>query len=335
MDASEYNLYKIDGELARTFPNVPRATALCDVRNFEAVRRVFLAHRPNLVLHAAALKHVPLLEDHASEAVLTNVVGTRNVARAASEAEVEVMTLVSTDKAVNPTNVMGCTKRWAEIICQSSDAQRRKGLTKTRYVCVRFGNVLDSAGSVVPLFREQIARGGPLTVTHAEVTRFFMTIPEACELILSATAATRLTRPESSQVYVLDMGEPVKIMSLAERMIQLHGLRPGHDIEIRVTGLRPGEKLYEELAHEAEELMPAPISRAHLAKARAPEMRLVEKAYAELVEVVDGGSRDDIVHALRKLVPEFSADGSSAEDLPEPSEPPQGEDDDEWLNSAA
>lgn len=309
---SEFNLYQIDGELARAFPRIPRVTALCDVRDIDALRRVFVAHRPNIVLHAAALKHVPMLESHPDQAVLTNILGTLNVARLAREHDVEVMTLVSTDKAVNPTNVMGCTKRWAEIICQAFDAEREANGSRTRFVCVRFGNVLDSAGSVVPLFRKQIAEGGPVTVTHSAVTRYFMTIPEACELILAATGATREFERRHSQVYVLDMGEPIRIFSLAERMIQLHGLRPHEDIKIAITGLRKGEKLFEELAHDEEDLSPAPFPKANLARSRAPAWPLVAKAIEGLLAAARQGDHADIVANLRSLAPEFVADGTPA-----------------------
>lgn len=302
----EFNLYQIDMEMAQRFPHVRRVTALCDVRDHAAMAGIFARQRPQIVLHAAALKHVPLMEAHLDQAILTNITGTYNVATLARDHGAELVTLVSTDKAVNPSSVMGCTKRWAEIICQSLDEARVRDGTATRFASVRFGNVLDSAGSVVPLFRQQISAGGPVTVTHRDVTRFFMTIPEACELILVATAATAQTRPEASPVYVLDMGEPVRIADLAERMIQLHGLRPHDDIAIEYVGLRPGEKLYEELAHAAEDLMPAPFPKASLARARTCSIEVLDDALARVVASARHGDAYDMTEALRTLVPEYA-----------------------------
>ena len=248
---------------------------------------------------------MPLLEQHCDQAVLTNVLGTLNLARLALENAVAQFTLVSTDKAVNPTNAMGCTKRWAEMVCQSHDAEAARMGAVTRFACVRFGNVLGSAGSVVPLFREQIAKGGPITITDAAMTRYFMTIPEACELILAATAATLASSEREPRVFVLDMGEPVSIVSLAERMVQLHGKRPYKDIAINFTGLRPGEKLYEELAHPDENLVPAKFSRASLADVRTPAFDTVEQASQLLIKAALAGDQKATKSALRSLVPEY------------------------------
>lgn len=304
LEFSEFNLYEVDHELAERFPHVPRATALCDIRQYDAVERVFLEHRPTIVLHAAALKHVPLLESHVSEAVLTNVLGTLNLAKLALEYDIKQFTLVSTDKAVNPTNAMGCTKRWAEMICQSINVEAEKLGKSTRFACVRFGNVLGSAGSVVPLFRRQIAQGGPITVTDPEITRYFMTIPEACELILTATATTMASAGRDSRVFVLDMGQPVRILDLAERMAQLHGLRPHIDIAISITGLRAGEKLHEELAHPDENLVPASFPRASLANARAPDFDVVARQAGILVAAAKSGKAAAVRDVLVSLVPE-------------------------------
>lgn len=304
LESCEFNLYQIDMQLSQRFPHVNRVTALCDIRDRQAMEAIFARHRPQIVLHAAALKHVPLMETHLDQAILTNIMGTHNVATLARDYGAEIVTLVSTDKAVNPSSVMGCTKRWAEIVCQSLDAAR--GNTMPRYACVRFGNVLDSAGSVVPLFRQQIAAGGPVTVTHRDVTRYFMTIPEACALILAATAATGEARLEASAVYVLDMGAPIRIADLAERMIQLHGLRPHDDIPVKFVGLRPGEKLYEELAHSAEDLVPAPFAKASLAKARTCSLDMLDVALERVIASARSGDEAEMELALQSLVPEYA-----------------------------
>jgi FlaA1/EpsC-like NDP-sugar epimerase len=243
-DNSEYNLYRIDMELRDTYPQVEIETGLLDVTDAVAVRGLFERERPQVVFHAAAYKHVPMLEHQLRPAIRNNVLGTEVVARAADAFECKEFVLISTDKAVNPTNIMGMTKGVSEILCQALGGQ-----SQTRFETVRFGNVLDSAGSVVPLFRSQIERGGPLTVTHPEIERFFMTIPEACQLIMQAAAIGR-----GGEIFVLDMGEPVKIAYLAEQMIRLSGRVPGEDIAIEYIGLRPGEKLYEELFYESEDL---------------------------------------------------------------------------------
>lgn len=305
VEFSEFNLYQIEHELSARFPSVPHATALCDIRQRDALEAVFAQHRPELVLHAAALKHVPLLESHPDEAVRTNVRGTLNLAELALAHGVQQFTLVSTDKAVNPTNAMGCTKRWAEMICQSMDRRADTEGKATRFACVRFGNVLGSAGSVVPLFQKQIAEGGPLTVTDRNITRYFMTIPEACELILAATATTMAADERESRVFVLDMGEPVKILDMAERMIQLSGLRPYHDIDIKITGLRQGEKLHEELAHPDEHLTPAAFAGASLAEARSPEFAVVADGVAALMAQAEVRDHAAIRAALKSLVPEY------------------------------
>lgn len=250
LDHAETPLFAIDHELSgrRT---APVRAVLADVRDRRRMAELFGTLRPELVFHAAALKHVPMVERHPREGVLTNVIGTRNVADAAMAAGCALMVLISTDKAVRPTSVMGATKRLAEFYCQMRDLEAAKEGRGTRFVTVRFGNVLGSNGSVVPLFREQIARGGPVTVTHAEVVRYFMTIPEAVQLVLHASAfASR--DPEPGGIFVLDMGKPVRVLDLAEKMIRLAGLVPYHDVEIVFTGLRPGEKLREELFDEGE-----------------------------------------------------------------------------------
>lgn len=248
LDNSEFGLFKIDQEIGDRWPTLSRHEYLHDVRNKTLLNDCFEDVRPDVVFHAAALKHVPLMERHPCESVLTNVVGTWNVAEAANAAGVKHMVFISTDKAVDPPNVMGATKRLAEAVVRA----QQTGAGDTRFSVVRFGNVLGSAGSVVPTFRAQIERGGPVTVTHPDIERYFMTIPEAVQLVLHATAHSARQPDAPLGVFVLDMGKPVKIMDLARQLIELSGKTPGRDIEIEVTGLRPGEKLFEELVDSSE-----------------------------------------------------------------------------------
>ncbi|WP_395673742.1 polysaccharide biosynthesis protein [Phenylobacterium sp.] len=245
LDYSEPSLFQIDREIAEAFPHVTRAPVLCDVRNAARLAAVFEAEKPDLVFHAAALKHVPLVERHPSEGVLTNLIGTRNVAEASRACGAAQMVLISTDKAVDPTNVMGATKRLAESLVQAQHASAEG----TRFSAVRFGNVLGSAGSVVPIFRSQIERGGPVTITHPDMERFFMTIPEAAQLVLHATATRADGDEPDARLFVLEMGAPVRIMDLARQMIALSGRQ---DVDIKITGLRAGEKLTEALLDQRE-----------------------------------------------------------------------------------
>jgi FlaA1/EpsC-like NDP-sugar epimerase len=294
-DQCEFNLYKIDAELSRLYPQLNRLALLGDVADALAVENVFQQHHPEIIFHAAAYKHVPLLESQVREAVHNNLIGTKIVAEAAIGSGAERFVLISTDKAVNPTNVMGATKRAAEILCQNLDQT-----STTRFTTVRFGNVLDSAGSVVPLFREQIKAGGPVTVTHPDITRYFMTIPEACQLIMQAEAVGR-----GGEVFVLDMGEPVKIAYLAEQMIRLSGKVPGQDIAIEFVGLRPGEKLYEELFHEQEPLLETGFEKLRLAKARIYDNDVWSQNILALDEACRTQQPQTILSILRRLVPEF------------------------------
>ncbi len=247
-DSSEFHLYLLDMELRERHPDLRIVTRIVDVRDNARVSKLFEEVRPEVVFHAAALKHVPLVESNPLEGIKTNLLGTRNVADAALESGASTFVMISTDKAVNPTNIMGATKRAAEAYCQALDVVSEK----TRFKTVRFGNVLGSNGSVVPQFQEQIAYGGPVTVTHPDMVRFFMTIPEAVRLVLHASAHALARQSDRGKIMVLDMGEPVRIAYLAERMIQLAGYKPHTDIEIVFTGLRPGEKLYEELFDPSE-----------------------------------------------------------------------------------
>jgi len=298
LDQCEYNLYKIDADLRRQFPGLQSLAVLGDVADRLSVEQLIQSQQPDIIFHAAAYKHVPLLEGQVREAVHNNLIGTRIVAEAALAAGVERFVLISTDKAVNPTNVMGATKRAAEILCQNLDKTQN-----TRFTTVRFGNVLDSAGSVVPLFRQQIQAGGPVTVTHADITRYFMTIPEACQLIMQAE-----TVGEGGEVFVLDMGEPVKITYLAEQMIRLSGKVPGQDIAIEIVGLRPGEKLYEELFHDEEALQKTGYEKLRLAKARLYDSNLWSQQIDELAHACQTRDQQQILKLLKALVPEFKAE---------------------------
>jgi O-antigen biosynthesis protein WbqV len=300
LDNSEYALYQIDLEFARLAPAVARRAVLLDVRDRARVRALFAETRPEIVFHAAALKHVPLVEANAAEGAAVNLSGTVNVADAARAAGGGAMVLISTDKAVNPASVMGATKRAAEMYCQALDLEGRSG---TRFVTVRFGNVLGSTGSVVPLFQDQLARGGPLTVTHPEMARYFMTVREAVELVIEAAAAGHAAH--EGKLFVLDMGEPVKIVDLARQMIRLAGLRPDQDIPIVFTGIRPGEKLYEELFHGAEPLAPSGLAGIFVAAPRPGDRAALEDGIAAVARAAENGDDQAVRDALRRLVPEY------------------------------
>lgn len=305
-EQSEHALYQIDMELAERAPAVPRIAHLGDVRNAEAVDLVFGQYHPDIVLHAAAYKHVPLVEANFGEGVLTNAIGTQIIANACRRHHVSVMVMISTDKAVNPTNVMGATKRVAEMVCQSLDLDRSAaGNAGTQFVTVRFGNVLGSSGSVVPLFQRQLGNGGPLTVTHPDVTRFFMTTREAVELILQAAAMPRDGLHAEGKIFVLDMGEPVRIQDLARQMIRLAGKRPDTDIKIVFTGLRPGEKLYEEVLHQDENLVKTPEEGVLLGAPRVIDRAELEQLLVQLSEAAAKRDNAAILALLKSLVPEF------------------------------
>lgn len=305
-DASEFNLYSIDLEIGERAPGLERAAVLVDVRDRARVHAVMAAERPDVVFHAAALKHVPIVEAHPLEGLLTNVVGTRNVADAAIACGVGEMVLISTDKAVNPPNVMGASKRLAESYCQARDVDCRANGAGTRFATVRFGNVLGSTGSVVPLFQRQLAAGGPITVTHPEVTRYFMTIPEAVALVLQAAGLAASGRFAGGEIMVLDMGQPVRIADLARQMIRLAGLQPDRDVRVAFVGLRPGEKLYEELFHTAEELKPTEVPGVLIAMPRIAGLADLLAALDRLEQAARSGSRGAALAELRHLVPEFS-----------------------------
>ncbi len=300
---AEFNLYRIDGELGRRHAEVPRTAVLGDVRDRARLDAVFAAARPEVVFHAAAFKHVPMVEANPGEGVLTNVAGTRNLADACRAAGVRAMVMISTDKAVNPTSVMGATKRIAELYCQAQGARLdREG---TRFVTVRFGNVLDSTGSVVPLFRRQIAEGGPVTVTHPEMTRFFMTVREAVELVLQASALDHGKAGRGGEIFVLDMGEPVRIADLARQMIRLAGLRPDEDIKIVYSGIRPGEKLHEELFHAGETRAPTAGAGVMIARSVPPDLAALLPRIDALEAAARAGRDADLAALIQEIVPEY------------------------------
>jgi FlaA1/EpsC-like NDP-sugar epimerase len=295
LDLSEYNLYRVDQELRGEFPDLVFQPVLGDCGDASTCERVMAEARPDIVFHAAAFKHVPLLQGQLREALRNNVLATQTLALACVRHQVECFALISTDKAVNPANVMGASKRLAEMVCLSLASG-----ASTRFITVRFGNVLDSAGSVVPLFREQIMAGGPVTVTHPEVTRYFMTIPEACQLILQAVALG-----QGGEVFALDMGEPVRIRDLAEQMIKLAGKQPERDIPIVFTGLRPGEKLFEELFHDHEAYLATTHPKIMQAGARAVPPQL-DQALQQIRQAVQRYDEAALGRLLHELVPEYA-----------------------------
>jgi FlaA1/EpsC-like NDP-sugar epimerase len=305
-DISEHFLYSIDLELTEKHPEIEFVARICDVRDKGRVTAIFEEFRPDVVFHAAALKHVPLVEENALEAVKTNIIGTKNCADAALAFGSSIFVMISTDKAVNPTNVMGATKRAAEAYCQSLDIKSER----TRFKTVRFGNVLGSNGSVVPRFAAQIAKGGPVTVTHPNIVRYFMTIPEAVTLVLQSSAHGDREAAERGKILVLNMGKPVLIAELAQRMIQLAGLRPGIDIQIEYTGLRPGEKLYEEL-YDPSEVEKGSEDDAYLVVSpRRVEQSVLESSLAEMEEQALNGQGRSALNLLKRIVPEFKPNNS-------------------------
>ena len=308
VDQAESALYDLEYELAGKVPtNVQLIVNVADVSDTRRIAKIFKSHRPDIIFHAAAYKHVPLMENNPYEAIKTNVIGTRILAEMASEVGVEKFVMVSTDKAVNPTNVMGATKRLAEMYTQSMN--QLEGV-KTKFIATRFGNVLGSNGSVIPLFKKQIERGGPVTVTHPEITRYFMTIPEACELVLEAA-----TMGQGGEVFVFDMGESVKIIDLAKKMITLSGLRVDKDIEIRYTGLRPGEKLYEELLNNDENTLPTHHPKILIAEVNTPSYAYMEVATNDLNHLLSSGNNNSIVAKIKEIIPEYKSNNSVFETL--------------------
>lgn len=311
-DNGETALHNLRLELEDKFRDLDFVPVIGDVRYSLRLDYVFRTWHPQVVFHAAAYKHVPLMEENPCEAVLVNVFGTRNVADKCLEYGVEKMVMISTDKAVNPTNVMGCSKRLAEIYVQSLGLAVEKGEVqgKTKFVTTRFGNVLGSNGSVIPRFRDQIAQGGPVTVTHPDICRFFMTIPEACRLVMEAA-----TMSTGNQIFVFDMGEPVKIDLLARRMISLAGFTPGKEIKIEYTGLRPGEKLYEEVLSDKENTLPTFHERIRIAKVREYQYTNADKAVQDLTDLAWRVEILDMVRYMKRIVPEYKSENSKFKEL--------------------
>ena len=310
-DQAETPMHDISLEMKKNCPDADIELFMGDVRNRDRVEEAFVKFRPCYVFHAAAYKHVPMMEINPTEAILANVMGTRNVADLALKYGVYKFVMISTDKAVNPTNVMGCTKRLAEIYCQSLffEASKNPG-KKTQFITTRFGNVLGSNGSVIPLFRKQIAAGGPVTVTHKDIIRYFMTIPEACSLVLEAGCMG-----SGGEIYIFDMGEPVKIYDMARRMISLAGLKPDVDIKIEEIGLRPGEKLYEELLNDKEKTTATVNKKIMIAKVRIYNYKDVCNNIDNIIALASKGDVHGMIFAMKEFVPEYKSQHSKFESI--------------------
>lgn len=311
-DQAESPLHNLQLDLQERFKDQIYHAFIADVKNIERMKVLFNTFKPQVVYHAAAYKHVPMMESHPIEGVHTNVRGTFNVANLSVEYKVQKFVFVSTDKAVNPTNIMGATKRIAEIYVQSlnNNLQNTLGEKGTKFITTRFGNVLGSNGSVIPRFREQIEKGGPVTVTHPEITRYFMTIPEACRLVVEAGCMGN-----GGEIFVFDMGKSVKIVDLAEKMIKLSGYVPYQDIDIKFTGLRPGEKLYEELLNDLENTLPTHHEKIMIAKVRENDYEQVQLQLHELFELLKTQHTVNIVRHMKQMVPEFRSQNSIYEQL--------------------
>lgn len=310
LDQAETPLHSLRLELDSLHKKSELCTLLADIRNNEVLDKIFDTYRPDVVYHAAAYKHVPLMEENPEQAVFTNVMGTKNLADLSQKYNVERFVMVSTDKAVNPSSVMGASKRIAEKYVQSLQFHNSNKALGTKFITTRFGNVLGSNGSIVPLFTEQIAQGGPVTITHAEIIRYFMTIPEACQLVLEAGAMGK-----GGEIFIFDMGKPVKILDLAKKMIRLAGFIPGKDIEIKIIGLRPGEKLYEELLNDSSKTLPTHNRKIMIAEEICDDYLLIQTAINDLLLETGNYLHDDIVSRMKKIVPEFKSMNSVFETL--------------------
>ena len=310
-EQAESELHDLTLDLQKEFPKQRMIACIGDIRDRHRVEEVISDMRPSIIYHAAAYKHVPLMEDHPNEAIHVNVLGTKNLADMAVKYGVERFVMISTDKAVNPTNIMGASKRIAEIYVQSLFNHLKKDNENcTRFITTRFGNVLGSNGSVIPYFKKQIAAGGPVTVTHPEIIRYFMTIPEACCLVLEAG-----TLGDGGEIFIFDMGHPVKILDLAKNMIRLAGYIPGKDIQIVFTGLRPGEKLYEELLNSKEKTMPTKNDKIMIAKVREVSFCKVNEQIDRLLELSNQSKPFMTVSLMKEIVPEFISRNSIYEQL--------------------
>ncbi len=305
LDQAETPLFELDNELRKSFDEVIWEPVIGDVRQYDRMKRMMDHFRPDIIFHAAAYKHVPLMESNPSEAILVNVLGTKNLSDLAADFAVKDFIFISTDKAVNPTSVMGSSKRAAEMYVQSKNSQ-----STTNYITTRFGNVLGSNGSVIPIFKKQIEVGGPLTVTHEDVTRFFMTIPEASQLVLQASAMGK-----GGEIFAFDMGESVKIIDLAKNMLKLSGLEEGRDIEIKFTGLRPGEKLYEEVLSDKENSLPTPHEKILIAKVREYSYDDISQQISQLISLFDEQNNEKIVAQLKLMIPEYVSNNSEFQRL--------------------
>lgn len=313
LDKSEIKLYELDGELQESHKNELNTFVeimVGDITNESRMKMVFEKYKPQIIYHAAAYKHVPLMEENPSEAIWVNVKGTKTIADLAYQYQADRFVMVSTDKAVNPTNVMGASKRIAEIYVQSLYHNAVKNQVKTKYITTRFGNVLGSSGSVIPRFRKQIEDGGPITVTHPDITRYFMTIPEACQLVLEAG-----NMGNGGEIYIFDMGKSTKIVDLARKMIKLSGLTLGKDIQIVFTGLRPGEKIYEELLNDEENTLPTHHAKIMIGKVRTYDFKEVETNINELIGLYQSQDMMKIVSKMKNIVPEFKSKNSIYESL--------------------
>lgn len=316
-DQAESPLHELQLEIEDNFPDTKKKIFIGDIQNYSRMKLLFKEYRPQIVFHAAAYKHVPMMESSPAEAILTNVLGTKNIADLSVDYDVEKFIMISTDKAVNPTNIMGASKRIAEIytqslnnIHQSVNYNNPHKIVKTKFITTRFGNVLGSNGSVIPRFRSQISKGGPITVTHPDITRYFMTISESVQLVLEAGAMGK-----GGEIYIFDMGEPVKIVDLAEKMIKLSGLVPNQDIKITYTGLRPGEKLYEELLHNDEEDIPTHHVKIKISKVVTYPFDQVVSVINELIAYNKTHDDYGIVKKMKEIVPEFKSNNSKYEEL--------------------
>jgi FlaA1/EpsC-like NDP-sugar epimerase len=312
VDQAETPLHNLSLELANLGSLEKIVTIVADIRNKDAMNAVFKMYQPDVVFHAAAYKHVPLMEENPSQAILTNVEGTKNIADLSCHYKVKNFVMVSTDKAVNPSNVMGASKRIAEKYVQSLQLKSiaEKNFRHTKFITTRFGNVLGSNGSVVPLFTKQIAEGGPITITHPDIIRYFMTIPEACQLVLEAGAMGK-----GGEIYIFDMGKPVKIIDLARKMIKLAGFVPDEEIKIKIVGLRPGEKLYEELLNDTSKTIPTHHHKIMIAEEIQEEFEILHDEIEELITIANFHKKDAIVAKMKKIVPEFKSMNSAYEVL--------------------